>query len=185
MTTTKKGRATLQDSLSLGSSAIWSRPAAFRPCLPAGIAFHGRFKQLIPPIEYRSSYRLHFVSGIHMRRVCTPPDEFLAPRDERATMEFFIRNSPKAKLHLHIEGTLEPELMRSPAGAVPPGPKKNRGRRILTTSGMLRPGISRRLWHNPEKKGGSFRLPNLCYESWRYPDEKNLHRRLPLWRGSL
>jgi hypothetical protein len=39
----KKNRATLQDCVSLGSSAIWSRPAAFRPGLPAGMAFHGYF----------------------------------------------------------------------------------------------------------------------------------------------
>ena len=29
------------------------------------------------------------------------------------SLEKFIKNSPKAELHLHIEGTLEPELMFS------------------------------------------------------------------------
>ncbi len=31
--------------------------------------------------------------------------------DENISLENFINNIPKAELHLHIEGTFEPELM--------------------------------------------------------------------------
>jgi len=35
----------------------------------------------------------------------------MATTKEDATMESFIRALPKAELHIHIEGSLEPELV--------------------------------------------------------------------------